>query len=145
MKVVWKLLQFKNYFVNETGLRFSPIETFSESGGLPLQHNIFSSSGSATATISSIMALSEEIMCSLGYTNEFSGLCSAMVVIGGMAGAVFFGYLLHLFPDRILTIGKSGLILIAAVMAGLMVVMNMPNQAVLFATGYTSLGFLSIG
>ena len=91
------------------------------------------------------MALNEEIMCALGYSNQFSGLCSALVIIGGLAGAVFFGYLLHLFPDRILIIAKSGLILVATVMAGLMVIMNIPNQVVLIATGYTTAGFLSIG
>ena len=35
VKVVCKLFQFKKIIVSEPGLRFSLVETFSESGGLP--------------------------------------------------------------------------------------------------------------
>jgi hypothetical protein len=49
--------------------------------------------GGATGFISTVMGLNEEIMCSLGYSNQFSGLCSALVIIGGLLGAIFFGFL----------------------------------------------------
>ena len=37
LKVVWKNFQFKKNIVSEPGLRFSEIETVSESVGLPLK------------------------------------------------------------------------------------------------------------
>ena len=36
VKGVWKLFQFKKIIVSEPGLIFSLVETFSESGGLPV-------------------------------------------------------------------------------------------------------------
>ena len=37
LKVVYKLFQFKTIIVNEPGLRFLPVDTFNESGVLPLK------------------------------------------------------------------------------------------------------------
>jgi hypothetical protein len=53
--------------------------------------------------------------------------------------------ILHLKSDHIMTITNVGLFLIIGVMAGLMVVMRMPNQQLLFAAGYTAAGFIAIG
>ena len=99
----------------------------------------------ATAAVSALLALNEEMMCALGYSNQFSGLTSAFVIIGGVIGAIFFGSLVHYFNDYSIFIAKSGLLLISVVLGGLMFVMNRPDQAILWASGYFVAGFFAMG
>ena len=101
--------------------------------------------GGATSYISTVTALNEEIMCALGYTNEFSGLCSSLVIIGGLLGAVFFGSILRYLSCHILRVAKCGLLLQILLFVGLMVVMRLPFQHALFASGYALSGFIAIG
>ena len=99
----------------------------------------------ATAAVSALTALNEEIMCALGYSNQFSGLTSALVIIGGVIGAIFFGPLVHYFNDYSIFMAKMGLVLITVVLGGLMFVMNRPDQGILWASGYFVAGFITIG
>ena len=105
----------------------------------------FSLEGLATAAVSTLTAINEEIMCSLGYSNQFSGLVSSLVIIGGVMGAIFYGPLVHYFNDQSIYIVKASLIIISAVLAGLMFVMNQPGQGLLWAFGYFVTGFITIG
>ena len=101
--------------------------------------------GGATSYISSVTALNEEIMCALGYSNDFSGLCSALVIIGGLLGALFFGTLSKYLSKHILRIARCGLLLEILICVGLAVVMRLPFQHALFASGYAMARFVAIG
>jgi FLVCR family MFS transporter 7 len=101
--------------------------------------------GGATSYISTVTALNEEIMCALGYSNHFSGLCSALVIIGGLVGALFFGTLSRYLSRHNLWVTRCGLLLQILLLVGLSFVMRLPFQHALFASGYTLAGFIAIG
>ena len=95
--------------------------------------------------ISALETVTEEIMCSLGYTNSFSGLCGALVFIGGLVGSFLFGMAGRKSGTRIVYVVKLTTLMMGIILIGMIFVMNMPDQKTLFAFSYTAFGIFAIG
>ena len=95
--------------------------------------------------ISALETVTEEIMCALGYGNFFSGLCAALVFIGGLIGSLIFGLAGRKAGKRIVWIVKASSTMMGLILVGLIFVMKLPDQHALFALSYTLFGFFAIG
>ena len=95
--------------------------------------------------ISALETVTEEIMCALGYGNFFSGLCAALVFIGGLVGSLIFGVAGRKVGKRIVWIVKVSSSMMGLILVGLIFVMKMPDQQALFAAFYALFGFFAIG
>ena len=90
--------------------------------------------------------VTEGIMCSLGYSNQTSGLCSALVFIGGFVGSFLIGFVAQkMEKTKMIFLIKFASFLMGLILVGLMFVMKMRDQVVLFALSYFALGFCAIG
>ncbi len=74
--------------------------------------------------ISALETVTEEIMCSLGYSNYFSGLCAALVFIGGLVGSFIFGLAGRRAGKKIVWIVKTT----SLTMASILVTYNINNK-----------------
>ena len=102
--------------------------------------------GGAMGYISGFQTMLEPIMCVLGYSNYFSGLCGALVFVFGIVGSFILGFILHLIGHhRAVILVKLMICTLVAVFAGLMYVMQLPNQPILIAFMCSIFGFVSIG
>ena len=95
--------------------------------------------------ISALETVTEGIMCSLGYGNSFSGLCGALVFIGGLVGSFLFGMAGRRAGKRIVYIVKLTTLMMGLILVGMIFIMGMPDQKTLFALSYTAFGFFAIG
>ena len=96
--------------------------------------------------VNGLETVTEGIMCTLGYSNKTSGLCSALVFIGGLLGSFLFGFVAHkIGKAKMIYLIKVVAFLMGTILVGLMFVMKMTDQAVLFALTYFALGFCTIG
>lgn len=102
--------------------------------------------GGAMGYLSGFQTMLEPIMCVLGYSNDFSGLCGALVFVCGILGSFVIGFILH-------WIGHHHAVVLVKVMTGIMVgvfvalifVMQLPNQPAVIAIMCSVFGFVSIG
>ena len=96
--------------------------------------------------ISGFQTMLEPIMCVLGYSNYFSGLCGALVFVSGVFGSFILGFVLHLVGHHhAVTLVKVMIGILVAVFVALMFVMQLPNQPVLIAAMCSIFGFVVIG
>ena len=65
--------------------------------------------------LSGFQTMLEPIMCGLGYSNDFSGLCGALVFVSGILGSFILGFVLHL-------IGHHHAVILVKVMSSILVV-----------------------
>ena len=61
--------------------------------------------------LSALQMKNEPILCSLGYSNEFSGLCGALIFIGGIFGSIVLGYMFSYVRNTVRE--KESLLLVA--------------------------------
>ena len=102
--------------------------------------------GGTMGYISGFPTMLEPIMCVLGYSNYFSGLCGALVFVFGILGSFILGFALHLIGHHhAVTLVKLMISILVVVFAGLMYVMQLSNQPVLIAFMCAIFGFVSIG
>jgi ABC-type glycerol-3-phosphate transport system permease component len=94
----------------------------------------------------------QPIMCSLGYSNSFSGVAAALVFIGGVVGSVILGAAVAFVGARsknpatsTVCLAKTLCLPLAAVMAALVAVMRRPNIESAVASLNFALGFLAMG
>ena len=88
----------------------------------------------------------EPIMCVLGYSNDFSGLCGALVFICGIFGSVVIGFILNCVGHHhAVVLVKVMIGILVGVFAALSFVMQSPNQAVVIAIMCSVFGFILIG
>ena len=66
--------------------------------------------------ISALETVTEEIMCSLGYSNYFSGLCGALLFVGGLVGSFIFGLAGRKAGKRIVWIVKTTSLMMAIIL-----------------------------
>ena len=96
--------------------------------------------------ISGFQTMLEPILCVLGYSNYFSGLCGALVFVFGILGSFILGFALHMIGHHYAVIlVKLMICILVAVFAGLMYVMQLSNQPILIAFMCSIFGFVSIG
>ena len=102
--------------------------------------------GAAIGYISSFQAMLEPIMCAMGYSNYFSGLCGALVYISGILGSFILGTFIHFIGRQYSIIFiksmSSVLILIFAVFP---MIMQLPNEPVVVAVMCSIFGFVAVG
>ena len=94
--------------------------------------------------ISSQQIKNEPILCSLGYSNSFSGLSAALVFVGGIFGSIIIGYLFSYVRNQICC-SKWLCMPLALVMVGMTLVMQMSQIEPLLALVYFLMGFFAIG
>jgi MFS-type transporter involved in bile tolerance (Atg22 family) len=85
----------------------------------------------------------EGVMCSLGYSNTTSGLCAALVFIGGFAGSIVIGFTGKYIQPKIVVKICSGLMVL--ILVGQIFVMQTRHFGWLFGLSYSSFGFFAIG
>ena len=103
-------------------------------------------SGGAMGYISGFQTMLEPILCVLGYSNYFSGLCGALVFVSGIFGSFVIGFFLHMIGHHhAVVLVKVTIGILVAVFAGLMFVMQLPDQPILIAVMCSIFGFVSIG
>ena len=96
--------------------------------------------------ISGFQTMLEPILCVLGYSNYFSGLCGALVFVSGIFGSFVIGFLLHMIGHHhAVILVKVTIGILVGVFAGLMFVMQLPDQPILIAFMCSIFGFVSIG
>ena len=84
--------------------------------------------------ISGFQTMLEPILCVLGYSNYFSGLCGALVFVFGILGSFILGFVLHwIGKHHAVVLVKLMISVLVLVFAGLMYVMQLPNQPILIA------------
>ena len=102
--------------------------------------------GGAMGYISGFQTMLEPILCVLGYSNYFSGLCGALVFVFGVLGSFVLGFLLHwIGKHHAVLLVKVMISILVLVFASLMFVMQLPNQPILIAFMCAIFGFVSIG
>ena len=95
--------------------------------------------------ISALETVAEEVMCSLGYANYFSGLCAALIFIGGLVGSFLFSFAARKAGKRILHVVKFSTLMTGLIIISLIFVIRLSHQEALFAVTFTALGFFAIG
>ena len=104
--------------------------------------------GGAMAYISAQQISNEPILCSLGYSNSFSGASAGLVFLGGILGSIAFGLSFHRIPylkDNIVITSKVMMLPLAVIMVGLIFLMQLPDMQVAIAAVYFAVGFFAIG
>ena len=94
--------------------------------------------------ISAIQTKNEQIMCALGYSNHISGLCAALVFIGGVAGSFILGYMFTCVKQSVLC-SKIICLPLVAIMAAQIFLLKMSDVELLIGLMYALFGFFSIG
>ena len=88
----------------------------------------------------------ETILCSLGYSNTFSGTSAALVFIGGIIGSFAIGFVLtRIQRENILVFLKICCLPVGAILLLLIFLLQIPNQHYSIAFLYLFLGFFTIG
>ena len=95
--------------------------------------------------ISALETVTEEVMCSLGYANYFSGLCAALIFIGGLVGSFLFSFAARKAGKRILYVVKFSTLMMGLILVGMIFVIPLRHQEALYAVAYTAFGFFAIG
>ena len=95
------------------------------------------------AYITGLETATESVMCSLGYSNTTSGLCAALVFIGGIAGSALIGLTGKCVQPKILV--KICSLMMALVLIGQIFVMQSRDVGWLFGMSYFTFGFFAIG
>ena len=96
--------------------------------------------------ISGFQTMLEPILCVLGYSNYFSGLCGALVFVFGILGSFILGFVLHwIGKHHAVILVKLMISVLVVVFAVLIYVMQLPNQPILVAFMCSIFGFVSIG
>ena len=95
--------------------------------------------------IGALQTATEEVMCSLGYTNYFSGLCAALIFIGGLVGSFLFSFAARKAGKRILYVVKFSSLVLGFIIISLIFVIKLIHQEALYAVAFTALGFFAIG
>ena len=102
--------------------------------------------GGAMGYLGGFQSMLEPIMCVLGYSNDFSGLCGALVFICGIFGSAVIGFILHCVGHHhAVVLVKVMIGILVGVFAALSFVMQLPNQAVVIAIMCSVFGFILIG
>ena len=104
--------------------------------------------GGAMAYISAQQISNEPILCSLGYSNAFSGASASLVFLGGILGSVSFGMMFHhisLLKENIVFASKVMMFPLAAVMVALAFLLQMPDVPAAISVMYFGVGFFTIG
>ena len=96
--------------------------------------------------INGLQTMLEPILCVLGYSNYFSGLCGALVYVSGIFGSFIIGFVLHIIGHHHgVILVKLMISILVPVFAELMYVMQLPDQPILIAFMCSIFGFMSIG
>ena len=95
--------------------------------------------------IGALQTVTEEVMCSLGYANYFSGLCAALIFIGGLVGSFLFSFAARKAGRRILYVVKFSTLMVGLIIISLIFVIRLSHQEAVYAVAYTALGFFAIG
>ncbi|XP_077201707.1 LOW QUALITY PROTEIN: solute carrier family 49 member A3 [Paroedura picta] len=96
--------------------------------------------GGGIALFSCYSSLLEQILCVMGYSNSFAGLCGALYTVAGLTGA----FLLGLYVDRtkkFIETTKTGFCLCALACTAFAVVSQFRNQTYLLAVISSCFGF----
>ena len=104
--------------------------------------------GGAMAYISAQQISNEPILCSLGYSNSFSGIGASLVFLGGILGSVSFGMMFHhisLLKENVIFASKIMMFPLAAIMVALTFLMRMPDMQAAISAMYFGVGFFAIG
>ena len=104
--------------------------------------------GGAMAYISAQQISNEPILCSLGYSNAFSGASASLVFLGGILGSVSLGMMFHhisLLKENVIFASKIMMFPLAAIMVALTFLMRMPDMQAAISAMYFGVGFFAIG
>ena len=104
--------------------------------------------GGAMAYISAQQISNEPILCSLGYSNSFSGASASLVFIGGILGSVGFGLLFHrvsLLKEKAVPASKVMMLPLAAIVVLIPFLLKMPRMQIPISAAYFGVGFFAIG
>ena len=104
--------------------------------------------GGAMAYISAQQISNEPILCSLGYSNSFSGASASLVFLGGILGSVSFGLMFHrvsLLKENIVLASKVMMFPLGAIVVSLAFLLTMPDMQAVISALYFGVGFFAIG
>ena len=95
--------------------------------------------------INALQTVIEVVMCPLGYANYFSGLCAALIIIGGLVGSFLFSFAAQKAGKRILYVVKFTALMKGLIIIGLIFVLQLSHQEALCSVTCTVFGFFAIG
>ena len=104
--------------------------------------------GGAMAYISAQQISNEPILCSLGYSNSFSGASASLVFLGGILGSVSFGLMFHrvsLLKENTVLASKVMMFPLGAIVVSLAFLLTMPDMQAVISALYFGVGFFAIG
>lgn len=100
------------------------------------------------AYISAQQLSNEPVMCSLGYSNSFSGLSAGLVFVGGIFGSIFFGIFFNRFSwlkDKSIMASKVLMLPLAIMMTALVFLLQYSGMEAAIVAVYFGVGFFAIG
>ncbi len=100
------------------------------------------------AYLSAQQVSNEPVLCSLGYSNSYSGLSAGLVFLGGIVGSIVCGLLFNACPRlkaRAILVSKALMFPLAGVMVALVFLLQMSSMEIPIALAYAAAGFLAIG
>ena len=104
--------------------------------------------GGAMAYISAQQISNEPILCSLGYSNSFSGASASLVFLGGILGSVSFGMMFHrvnFLKENSVLASKVMMFPLGAIVVSLAFLLTMPDMQAVISALYFGVGFFAIG
>ena len=104
--------------------------------------------GGAMAYISAQQISNEPILCSLGYSNSFSGASASLVFLGGILGSVSFGLMFHrvnFLKENTVLASKVMMFPLGAIVVSLAFLLTMPDMQAVISALYFGVGFFAIG
>ena len=104
--------------------------------------------GGAMAYLSAQQITNEPILCSLGYTNSFSGASASLVFLGGILGSVCFGLMFQHIPllkENTVFASKVMILPLVVILVALAFLLTMPDMQAAISCMYFGVGFFAIG
>ena len=100
--------------------------------------------GGATGYVNTISTKIEQILCSVGYSDQIAGLAGSLIIFTGFVASFPFGIIAYRTKKLILICKLSGCVeIISLVMLDYF--MRLPNNAAAVIASYVLLGIFTLG